>query len=147
MLYAGQCPVCGEGLRGIRSCCGRCVALCDECDALWTSPDLVDRVSTSSGPTCANCHLSLWGDQAHWATTTEARAAGWLSRVQQIEQQASHTTTEADDSANEKANPIGHEFDSGGLLPAADNLQSGSNLLIFGLLIAGLALVGSLILR
>lgn len=79
----GPCPICGQGLRGVRICCGQPIVVCDECDAVWSSPSLSDRVATTSDPRCESCGQSLWGDQARWATREEIEAAGWWSQVRQ----------------------------------------------------------------
>jgi hypothetical protein len=77
----GPCPVCGDGLRGVRVCCGTPVVLCDECDALWNSPTLADRLPGGREPVCRACGESLWGEQARWATHAEIEAAGWWPQV------------------------------------------------------------------
>jgi hypothetical protein len=77
----GPCPVCGDGLRGVRICCGTPVILCDECDATWSSPALTDRLPASTNPVCRECGESLWGEQSHWATHAEIEAAGWWPEV------------------------------------------------------------------
>lgn len=81
MYHVGSCPICGDGLRGIRVCCGELVVVCDECDALWSSPALTDRISTSADPVCSHCNKSLWGDQARWARRQDVETAGWWPDV------------------------------------------------------------------
>lgn len=88
MYDVGPCPICGEGLRGVRICCGQPVIVCDECDAVWSSPSLSDRISTTADPVCQICGRSLWGDQARWASREEIEAAGWWSQVRQPQDEA-----------------------------------------------------------
>lgn len=82
MYYVGQCSVCGNGVRGVRICCGTPIVVCDECDAVWTSPDTGDRRSAAADPECAKCGNTLWGSQAHWASQAEVQDAGWWANVQ-----------------------------------------------------------------
>ena len=77
-----------ENVRSAATGCVACecvadrqVILCDECDAVWSSPDPADRVSATSDPSCDVCGQSLWGEQAHWATQSEIEAADWWPRV------------------------------------------------------------------
>jgi hypothetical protein len=83
MYDVGPCPICGQGLLGVRICCGTPVILCDECDAAWASPELSERLSTTTDPVCRLCGVSLWGDQALWATREQIVAAGWWPQVRQ----------------------------------------------------------------
>lgn len=83
MYDVGSCPICGDGLRGVRICCGRPVIVCDECDAVWSSPDLEDRLPSRADPVCGKCGAELWGERARWATREEIEAVGWWPQVRQ----------------------------------------------------------------
>lgn len=96
MYDVGPCPICGQGLLGVRICCGEPVILCDECDAAWTSPALIERLSTTADPACPTCGRSLWGLQARWATREEIEAAGWWPKVRQSAA-GDRTSSTADD--------------------------------------------------
>ncbi len=90
MIYrVGICPVCKEGALGVRIC-GQCSApaiICDECDALWQSPEQI----TSGEPAnyaeqpelpCPQCSASLAEEPSHWADQKEIRAAGWSESIE-----------------------------------------------------------------
>ena len=84
----GPCPSCGDGLGGIRiytSGNGTTYPLvvCDECDAVWTEPDL-SRRPTFPDPEDARSPIDgqpLWGADSHWADLAECAACGWLAQV------------------------------------------------------------------
>jgi len=131
MYDVGPCPICGQGLRGVRICCGQPVIVCDECDAVWSSPSLSDRISTTADPPCASCGQSLWGDQARWATREEIEAAGWRPQVRQPAA-GDHTSSTAHD-----------EGTAGGTSPASpdppDRLGAVYQGAVFVLLLMGAA--------
>ena len=85
MHYVGFCSVCEEGSLGIRVCASgdHSVVLCDECDALWTSPDLKSKPQFPEQPKlpCPECGSSLVEPPSHWATKKEVKAAGWSDTV------------------------------------------------------------------
>ena len=86
MFYVGFCPVCEGGAVGIRVCeSGKhAVLLCDECDALWTKPDLKEDAAFPDQPhlPCPHCGASLWKKPAHWANREEVDAFGLQDAVQ-----------------------------------------------------------------
>lgn len=124
MFHVGPCPICGNGLRGVRVCCGRPVVICDECDAVWATPDVADRISASSDPPCGQCSESLWGKQAHWAGQEEVTAAGWWTQVQ--------GETPPRSTSNQSRKP---NNDAIGMTAAPDH--NGSLVLILSLLLVG----------
>ena len=86
----GQCPVCGQGLLGIRVCDGSSVrpvphglVVCDECEATWTSPD-ADSPHSYPSPEdgrCPVCLADLW-EGSRWADDTGVESLGWGSAVE-----------------------------------------------------------------
>lgn len=83
MYYVGLCPLCKEGLLGIRICGALPLVLCDECDALWLSPPDVDEppLILRADPDCPECGRSVWEEPAHWADRQEVENAGWWGLV------------------------------------------------------------------
>jgi hypothetical protein len=83
----GWCPVCQQGLCGIRVCEDeyglRGLVICDECEAIWLDPNLgqphlyVDPVA----PVWPDYHHSLWGPYTHWASLAEIEQLGWDDAV------------------------------------------------------------------
>ena len=77
--------MCGHGAVGIRMCAGsaHAVALCDECDAVWQTPDLSMPPLVLSQPKlpCPQCGQSLIDPTAHWATWAEVERIGWQDAV------------------------------------------------------------------
>ena len=85
LLVEEDCPVCEDGLGLV--CFRRCtdgrtvVLLCDECGAVWLSPEAVTEEAALHpkaprmlvpGKTCA-----VQGEGAGWATHEEVAAAGF----------------------------------------------------------------------
>lgn len=86
LLYICECPVCSHGRVRARVCVRNrkvsCVALCDECEAAWKTPDLNGRLARSeTDPVCPDCQESLWGPQTHWATIEEICLLGWYNHM------------------------------------------------------------------
>jgi len=81
MHYVGFCPVCGGGLLGVRACAGpaHLVILCDECDALWQTPEISDLPQFPEQPDlpCPECGAQLRAGRSRWATRGEIESAGW----------------------------------------------------------------------
>lgn len=87
----GFCPVCGDGLCGIRayptddgSLYG--LIICDECDAIWTEPDLSAKpyfpdAQDERSPIDAQ---PIWGATSHWADLRECALLGWLGAIDPI---------------------------------------------------------------
>lgn len=88
MHYVGFCSVCEGGSLGIRVCASgeHCVVLCDECDALWKSPDLKGKPTFPEQPKlpCPECGSSLVESPSHWADKKEVKAAGWSDAIKGI---------------------------------------------------------------
>lgn len=81
----GFCPSCGTGPVGIRRCggCHQLFALCDECDAIWSSPRLETKPRFLEQPDlpCPNCATPLASKPSHWAGFREIEPAGWQQHV------------------------------------------------------------------
>ncbi|MEN1680047.1 MAG: hypothetical protein AAGJ46_10665 [Planctomycetota bacterium] len=83
MLYLDCCRLCKTGPLRLRRC-GSCAStwiVCDECDALWTSPDLSASpvIEDSATLPCPGCGASLWAAGSSWATEEQARAEKWIA--------------------------------------------------------------------
>lgn len=88
LIYAGQCPVCESGLCRVRICGiteghPHGLVICDDCEAIWMSPDLsgphyysdpVHPVSPVDGD-------AIWSDQNRWATPDDIGQLGWYGQV------------------------------------------------------------------
>lgn len=82
MHYVGFCRICKTGPLGLRIC-GACEAIsimCDECDSVWSTPDLAAPPITARGEVlpCPTCGASLHDASAHWARRAEIAARAWL---------------------------------------------------------------------
>ncbi len=88
----GQCPICGDGLCGIRiyhadSPRAYGLVICDECEALWTEPNLSLKpvfpgVFADSDMACSPVDgWPLWDGSSHWADLQECARLGWLSAI------------------------------------------------------------------
>ncbi len=87
MVYLEEyCPVCGTGTVGFRLCSDgvALVLMCDECDALWATPD---RWSTTpalySQPpdfTVPGMRCSI-APPSRWATSSEVERREWTKYV------------------------------------------------------------------
>ncbi len=87
----GFCPICGDGLCGIRiyrtdsdSTYG--LIVCDECDAVWTEPNLSRKPSypDSEDPRSPIDGLPIWGPSSHWADLRECALLGWLAAIDPV---------------------------------------------------------------
>ena len=84
MYFVGFCHVCGQGLLGIRVCCEPdALIVCDECEAVWTSPECGEPplYPDPEGSLCPRCHKPLWDLPAHWASREEIAALAWSDAV------------------------------------------------------------------
>lgn len=85
MFYVGTCPFCEQGRLGVRICnkAGDAVILCDECDAMWLSPEINAPPAFPEQPNlpCPCCPGNLTDDPAHWASFGEIYQKGWISAV------------------------------------------------------------------
>jgi hypothetical protein len=87
MHHVGSCPKCKQGLLGLRVCGGadrHLVIVCDECDAVWTTPDTSRRATYPEQPElpCPKCGASLREKPARWATLRDIRRAGWEDKIE-----------------------------------------------------------------
>jgi hypothetical protein len=58
--------------------------VCDECESVWTDPDMKQRSIEESNTytaCCPECGLSLWADGCHWADIQEVCLLGWYDKV------------------------------------------------------------------
>jgi hypothetical protein len=84
----GFCPVCGDGLCGIRIYTRHGqepygLVVCDECDAVWATPDLSGKpifpdTEDARSPVDGQ---PLWGPSSHWADLHECARLGWFSEI------------------------------------------------------------------
>jgi len=85
MYYVGTCPFCEQGSLGIRICskAGDAVILCDECDALWLSPELKGKPAFLEEPDlpCPYCPGNLTESPACWASMGEIIERGWIATI------------------------------------------------------------------
>lgn len=85
MFYIGTCPFCEQGNLGVRICSKDCdaVILCDECEALWRSPDVSRNPVIPEQPNlpCPYCRGNLVDSPAHWAQFSEVYRLGWISAI------------------------------------------------------------------
>lgn len=87
-VYVGNCPVCSDGLCKIRICRDQIgplpIALCDECEAFWFSPDISQppRFLEAETGRVGEFACSAWDDNAHWATSEEVAKMGWERALQ-----------------------------------------------------------------
>ena len=81
LAHLGTCSICGTGSVGVRvSASGMCVvAMCNECDAVWSDQQLRDEPQFPRAPDlpCPGDGSSLREPPAHWASLPEAKALGW----------------------------------------------------------------------
>lgn len=85
-IYAGNCPICGCGLRRLRACSGASATpglhgyiLCDDCETMWLEPDVRSPHSfpDAESPACPVCGQPLFGPQARWASLQDLYEIGW----------------------------------------------------------------------
>lgn len=82
------CPVCETGPVAVRICggCGEPLALCEECDSLWTTADVSMSPMFVKDPLlpCPYCTTSLWRPPSHWANFAELEQVGWQGFVREV---------------------------------------------------------------
>ncbi|MEM8945253.1 MAG: hypothetical protein AAGD11_08720 [Planctomycetota bacterium] len=80
--YVGICRICGTGPLGLRECgqCGEIVAMCDECDAVWTDSNFDERpiLAGETSLPCPFCGASLFDEPARWASRSAIDKLAWL---------------------------------------------------------------------
>jgi hypothetical protein len=82
------CPVCETGPVGVRICgrCGAAVAVCEECDAVWLTPDVkaCPRFDDDPDLPCPHCSFGLWDPPSHWANFAELESHGWQRHIREV---------------------------------------------------------------
>ncbi len=88
MFYVSTtCPACSAGAVGFRRCSDEqtIVLLCDECNAVWTSPDEVslETVVFPQAPSyvVSGLGVSIAKPASRWASADEIERAGWRHSV------------------------------------------------------------------
>jgi hypothetical protein len=81
--YLATCPICEQGLIGVRICCqGRePLALCDECEAIWYEPSCQGQPVYPRDDQCPRCGRPLWERPGRWATRRDIERVGWAKHV------------------------------------------------------------------
>ena len=84
MLHVGVCPVCENGVGGVRLCHDHAVVVCEECESVWLDPDLTQRPTSPPAPDtpCPVCRHPLYGDETAWATAQQVADLGWSAAVE-----------------------------------------------------------------
>jgi len=87
----GFCPICGDGLCGIRIFTTAQnilygLVVCDECEATWVEPDLSLKpyFPDSDDARSPLDSQPLWGSTSHWADLRECAQIGWLSAIDPV---------------------------------------------------------------
>lgn len=85
LRYVGFCPVCGQGLLGVRMCSSdaHAVVMCLECDATWLDRALKEAPLFPRQPDlpCPNGDGWLRLEPSHWADAEEVAKVGWTDAV------------------------------------------------------------------
>lgn len=85
-IHIGECPVCVNGICRVRTCIDSSgkhfYALCDECEALWLSPDTnADKqFPEAENPSCPICSQPLYGSQANWTRAEDLADTDWAEQ-------------------------------------------------------------------
>jgi hypothetical protein len=88
MFIATDCPLEENGQVGFRLCSDEktMVLMCDECDAVWLRPDLIDldHAIYPQQPhfLIGNENCSIKKPLSHWATQQEIEKCGWAEFIQ-----------------------------------------------------------------
>ncbi len=96
MYYIDECSLCGTGPLGLRYCgkCKEIAILCEECEAIWITPDTKAPPLLSQNPTktlCPKCKTgSLLSNTSHWATLREIQGTPWLVEALEHDQLQIH---------------------------------------------------------
>ncbi len=110
LLYVGFCSCCGTGPMGIRIChtCRAPLVMCDECDAVWLSPEPGTEPLYPEQPQlpCPHCGHSL-RDGSHWGTRQELTELGWVAYVR-----GEGAPLKTGSGFDESPAPPGHEADA-----------------------------------
>ncbi len=57
--------------------------VCDECEAIWTEPNISaeHQYPDAEEARCPVCTLPLWGPQSRWATFDDCSELGWIDEI------------------------------------------------------------------
>ena len=87
-VHAGSCPICGDGLRRARYCSDATgekhfYLLCDECEALWLSPDDdgEQKYASMENPMCPICSTNMYGSSAGWVDAGQLDTTPWPAEL------------------------------------------------------------------
>jgi hypothetical protein len=84
-VHIGECPVCVNGIVRVRTCHGggetHLIAVCDECEAIWTDPDISNRrgFADAEKALCPICDQPLYGPQSHWSVPIDLQGTEWAA--------------------------------------------------------------------
>lgn len=88
LIYLGACPVCEGGLCRIRICGVasndlHALAICDECEAMWSAPDLAvkHQFSSAEKPVSPRTGEPIWSPENRWASVEDVCLLGWYEHV------------------------------------------------------------------
>lgn len=82
-----SCPVCQTGILGIRRCADgqNLVVMCDECETVWISPELISASNALDAPPpafeVAELGIAIAGGSSEWASHEEIAIKGWRKYV------------------------------------------------------------------
>ncbi len=86
LVHLGNCPVCQDGLRRVRTCglhenALHGLIICDECEAIWIDPsESAHHVfGSSESPVCPLCRQPIWSDNSRWSTVEDVCLLGWYT--------------------------------------------------------------------
>ncbi|GAB5403576.1 MAG: hypothetical protein Aurels2KO_18070 [Aureliella sp.] len=87
-VHAGSCPICGDGLRRARFCADATgekhfYLLCDECEALWITPDDSgeQKYASMEDPMCPICSATMYGSSAGWVESNDVDTTPWPAKL------------------------------------------------------------------
>lgn len=88
LIHLGCCPVCEGGLCRVRVCgvtAGKLhpLAICDECEAMWTEPNLSTphHYADAEVPRSPITQDPIWDESNRWATVEDICLLGWYEYV------------------------------------------------------------------
>ncbi|TWT67351.1 HEAT repeat domain-containing protein [Allorhodopirellula solitaria] len=130
-LCVGKCPICHDGLCAVRVYLNEQgqlthgLVVCDECDAIWTQPDLRSAhvYPDAESPQSPVSGQPLFDpEHSRWATGDDVAALGWSA---QIDASLTLSTPPAETLAAAAAEQQSDERLDGMLVPDADDVEAG----------------------